>query len=146
MSLRVYWLNCSMSIFLFQWHCFNLVDTCNIALILFLKCDVTKFRIPPCHTMLHFVDPVYPLKVWRNLWMAPYWRALDPQGSISHGVRHITLKTFFTWEYQPSQKQRKLTPAWTSPSRGYFWLSEWLDSIASRWIETCAVMSRQGYH
>ena len=25
----------------------NLVDTCNISLILFLKCDVTKFRIPP---------------------------------------------------------------------------------------------------
>ena len=23
----------------FQWNCFNLVDTCNIALILFLKCD-----------------------------------------------------------------------------------------------------------
>ena len=39
----------------FQWNCFNLVDTCNIALILFLKCDVTKFSIPPslvtqCHT------------------------------------------------------------------------------------------------
>ena len=30
-----------------QCNCFNLVDTCNIALILFLKCDVTKFRIPP---------------------------------------------------------------------------------------------------
>ena len=26
----------------FQWNCFN-----NIALILFLKCDVTKFRTPP---------------------------------------------------------------------------------------------------
>ena len=25
----------------------NLVDTCNIALILFFKCDVPKFRIPP---------------------------------------------------------------------------------------------------
>ena len=35
----------------FQWNCFNLIYTCNIALILFLKCDVTKFRIPPsCHT------------------------------------------------------------------------------------------------
>ena len=30
-----------------QWNCSNLVETCNIALILFLKCDVTKFRIPP---------------------------------------------------------------------------------------------------
>ena len=30
----------------FQWNCFNLVYTFNIALILFLKCDVTKFRIP----------------------------------------------------------------------------------------------------
>ena len=37
-----------------------LVDTCNIALILFLKSDVTKFRIPPphCHTMSPFVDPL----------------------------------------------------------------------------------------
>ena len=31
----------------FQWDCFNLVDVCNIALILFLKCDVITFRIPP---------------------------------------------------------------------------------------------------
>ena len=31
----------------FQWNCFNLVYTCNIALILVLKCDVSKFRIPP---------------------------------------------------------------------------------------------------
>ena len=43
-------------------NCFNLVYTCNIALILFLKCDFTKFRIPPlpCHTMSHFVDPLPP--------------------------------------------------------------------------------------
>ena len=31
------------------------LDTCNIAIILFFKCDVTKFKIPPplvtqCHT------------------------------------------------------------------------------------------------
>ena len=31
----------------FQWNCFNLVDTCDIALQLFLKCDITKFWIPP---------------------------------------------------------------------------------------------------
>ena len=31
----------------FQWNCFNLVHTCNIALILLLKWDVTKFRILP---------------------------------------------------------------------------------------------------
>ena len=31
----------------FQWNCFNLIYTHNIALILFLKCDVTQFRIPP---------------------------------------------------------------------------------------------------
>ena len=31
----------------FQWNCLNLVYTCNIALILFLKCNVTKLRIPP---------------------------------------------------------------------------------------------------
>ena len=62
----------------FQWCCFNLVDMCNIALILFLKCDVTKFRIPltplvtQCHTMSHFVDPsAPPLNVWRNLRMPP---------------------------------------------------------------------------
>ena len=30
-----------------QLNCLNLVYTCNIALILFLKCDVTKSRIPP---------------------------------------------------------------------------------------------------
>ena len=39
----------------------NWVDTCNIAVILFLKCDVTKFRILPslpCHTMSLFVDPL----------------------------------------------------------------------------------------
>ena len=32
---------------------YNLVDTCNITLILFLKCDFTTFRIPPppCHTL-----------------------------------------------------------------------------------------------
>ena len=55
----------------FQWNCFNLVYTCNIALIIILKCDVTKFRAPPlCHTMSHFVDPS-PLNVWRNLWMVP---------------------------------------------------------------------------
>ena len=35
----------------FQWNCFSLVDTCNIALILFLKCDVTKFRIPLSHNV-----------------------------------------------------------------------------------------------
>ena len=38
------------------------VDMCNITLILFLKCDVKKFRIPlpPCYTMSHFVDPLRP--------------------------------------------------------------------------------------
>ena len=47
----------------FQWNCFNSVDTCNIALILlvFLKCDVTKFTIPPpCSTISHFVYPLLP--------------------------------------------------------------------------------------
>ena len=32
-----------------------LVDMCNIALILFLKYDITKFRIPP-FPLSHFVD------------------------------------------------------------------------------------------
>ena len=74
MSLRIYWLRCSSAIFnAFQWNCFNLVDTCNIALLLFLKCDATKFRIPPplvtqCHTSL---TPSAPLNVKRNLWMPP---------------------------------------------------------------------------
>ena len=59
--LHVCWLSRTM-FNAFQWNCFNLVDTCNIALILSLKCDVTKFRIPlpPCHTMSHFVDPLRP--------------------------------------------------------------------------------------
>ena len=52
-------------------------DMCNIALILFLKCDVTKlkFRILPpsplvtqCHTLS---TPSAPLNVWHNLWMPP---------------------------------------------------------------------------
>ena len=67
MSLCVYWLNCSMCN-AFQWNYFNLVDTCNIAIILFLKCDVTKFRIPP---LLVTLRPPPPLNVWRNLWMHP---------------------------------------------------------------------------
>ena len=62
----------------FQWNCFNLLDTCNIALIQFLKCDVTKFRISPfpCHTMSHFIDPltchvIYgcPLIIGRQTWL-----------------------------------------------------------------------------
>ena len=45
MPLRVYW-------YAFQWNCFNLVYTCNIGLILFLKCDVTKFRnLPLSHNV-----------------------------------------------------------------------------------------------
>ena len=45
-----------------------------IALILLLKCDVIKFRIPP--PLSHNVTlrrPPSPLNVWLNLWMAPYW-------------------------------------------------------------------------
>ena len=37
---------------------FNLVYTCNIALILFFKCDVTKFRIPPLVTLRRPPPPV----------------------------------------------------------------------------------------
>ena len=55
----------------FQWNCFNLVDTCNIALILFLKCDVTKFRFPPPLSYnVTLRRPPPPLNVWPNLWMA----------------------------------------------------------------------------
>ena len=45
MSLRVYWLSCSMC----NVQCFSmeLFQFGLYALILFLKCDVTKFRIPP---------------------------------------------------------------------------------------------------
>ena len=69
MSLRVYWLSGSMCNV--QWSCFNLVDTCNITLILFLKCVVTKFRIlhPSLDTMSHFGDPSAPLSIyswWQN--------------------------------------------------------------------------------
>ena len=59
----------------FQLNCSNLVDTCNIALILFLKCEVTKCRIPPIPplvTQCHTSSTPSPLNVWRNLWMAPY--------------------------------------------------------------------------
>jgi hypothetical protein len=49
----------------FQCNCFNLVDTCNIALILFLKFYVTKFRIP-LHPLSHNVTlcqpPLPPLR------------------------------------------------------------------------------------
>ena len=56
----------------FQWNCFNFVYTCNVALILFLKCDITKFRIPPpLVTQCHTSSTPSPLNVWRNLWMAP---------------------------------------------------------------------------
>ena len=55
----------------FQWNCFNLVYTCNIALLLFLKCDVTKFRTPPLSHNVTLRRPPIPIKVWRNLWMDP---------------------------------------------------------------------------
>ena len=52
----------------FQWNCFKLFDTCNIALILFLKCDVTKLS----HNLTLRQHPSAPLNVWRNyLWMPP---------------------------------------------------------------------------
>ena len=55
-------------------YCFNSVYTCSIALLLSLKYDVTKFRIPPPHLITQFhtsSTPSAPLKVWRNLWMPP---------------------------------------------------------------------------
>ena len=41
----------------------NLVDTCNIALYFFFKCDVTKFRIPPplSHNITLCRHPLPPL-------------------------------------------------------------------------------------
>ena len=59
-----------------QWNCFNLVDTYNIALILFLKCDVTKCH---CYTSS---TPSPSLNVWRNLWMAPKvkWQKMLKEG------------------------------------------------------------------
>ena len=36
----------------------KMVGICNIALILFFKCDVTKFRIPP--SLSHFINPLCP--------------------------------------------------------------------------------------
>ena len=86
----------------FQWNCFNLADSCNIALILFLKCDVTKFRIPP-----PLSSTPSPLNVWRNLWMAPCECGIEPQGSISHGVsykamhvKHSNTQIFFRLCYR----------------------------------------------
>ena len=56
----------------FRCNYFNLVETCNIALILFLKCDVTKFRIPPPLHNVTLCRYLYPLKVWHNyLWLPP---------------------------------------------------------------------------
>ena len=60
------WTSNPLLYFIYNFYIYNnLVDTCNIALILFVKCDVTKFRTPPppCHTMLHFVDPHLPPKI-----------------------------------------------------------------------------------
>ena len=53
----------------FQWNCLNLVDKCNIVLILIFKCDVTKFRIP--YPLVTLCRPPPPLNVWSNLWMLP---------------------------------------------------------------------------
>ena len=72
---KYYKSQCSMcNIQCLQWNCFNLVNTCNIALILFLKCDITKFRIPlPLVTQCHASStPSVSLNVWRNLWMSPF--------------------------------------------------------------------------
>ena len=80
----------------FQWNCFNLVDTCNTALILFLKCDVTKFRIPPplvtqCHTSS---TPSPPLMCdvmygWPHVVQYPLILAYNPLQST--GFTHTSL-------------------------------------------------------
>ena len=76
----------------FQWNYFNLVDTCNIALILFLKRDVTNLRFPlPCRTMSHFVNPLRPLNVWRNLWMPPN-ACLTRGHFLINKLKHITVQ------------------------------------------------------
>ena len=70
----------------FQWNCCNLVYTCNIALILFLKCDVSQnlgslpSLVTQCHTSS---TPPSPLNVWRNLWMAPN------TSSKKHALYHV---------------------------------------------------------
>ena len=64
MSLRVYWL--SYSVFnAFQLNCFNLVDTCNIALILFfLNVMSQNLVFPPLsHNVTLRRPPLPPLRV-----------------------------------------------------------------------------------
>ena len=75
-----------------------LVDTCNIALILFLKCDVTKFRIPPSLvTQFHTSStPSTPFNGWRNLWIAPNnntktQESIESQGLLTESRTHIRL-------------------------------------------------------
>ena len=72
MSLHVYWLSCSMcNVRCLSMELFQFVYTCNIALILFLKCDVTKLGsllVTQCHTSS---IPSASLNMWRNLWIPP---------------------------------------------------------------------------
>ena len=87
-----------------QWNCFNLVYTCNIALILFFKCDVTKFRIPPPF-LSHNVtlrwpppplkcDVIYgwPLIILLNCFQADVSTIADKY--IQSGVSILTLNIF----------------------------------------------------
>ena len=97
----------------FQWNCFNLVYTCNIALILFLKCSVTKFRIPP-PPLSHFVDPLTLLNVWRNLWMAPKYSilwAIDVQLNyiLSKMLKKEIVKSKEKTVTQFSEEKREVT-------------------------------------
>ena len=74
MSLRVYWLSCSMcNVQCFSIELFNLVDTCNIALILFLNVMSQHLGslAPPLSHNVALRRPPLPLNVWRNLWMVP---------------------------------------------------------------------------
>ena len=92
----------------FQWNCFSLVDTCNIALILFLKSDVTKFKIPPplitqCRTSSSPSAP--PLNVWRNLWMPT---KLEIRVQILVQARICLLKLKLTTQDLPESCSEKL--------------------------------------
>ena len=99
----------------FQWNCFNLVYTCNIALILFLKCQVTTFRIPPLVTKCHTLSTPSPL-TWNVIYRWPliiiiiflvwipfmlFWKRCEPVLNIwtpLHKSRHETERLLGKWQ------------------------------------------------
>ena len=114
---------------------------CNIALILFLKCDVTQFRIPrpPCHTMSHFVDPLRLLNMWRNLWMPPYlqiqrsWTDKN-LNSLTCSTIHLPCSTNFLL-YKASEIKTVRSVIWNSDKVAFCYIN----SSISIWVSIPAL-------